>query len=202
VKDHHYRSLHETIGPFIIRMYKPYQSFIYFKLKPENIDVTIELIKKVTHQFAPDFPFRFAFLDDTYNRLYEVENRMEKIYQAFAFLAIVISCLGLLGLASYTIEQRTKEIGIRKVLGASIAGIIQLLTNEFIRWIIVANIIALPIAYFAMKAWLQNFAYRIDINFWIFLLAGSLALVIALLTVSLQAFRAATAKPVESLRYE
>lgn len=202
VKDHHYRSLHEAIGPFIIRMYQPYQSFIYFKLIPENIDAMIAHIKKVTHQFAPDFPFQFAFLDDTYNRLYEVENRMEKIYQVFAFLAIFISCLGLLGLASFTIEQRTKEIGIRKVLGASMAGIIQLLTKELIRWIIAANIIALPIAYFAMNAWLQNFAYRITMGWWTFVLAGMLALVIALITVSIQSIRAALANPVESLRYE
>jgi len=202
VRDHHYRSLHEAIGPFIIRMYKPYQSFIYFKLKPENINATIEHIKKVTHQFAPDFPFQFVFIDDTFNRLYEVENRMEKIYQAFAFLAIFISCLGLLGLASFTIEQRTKEIAIRKVLGASMAGIIRLLTREFIRWIIVANIIALPIAYFAMNAWLQNFVYRITMNWWTFIFAGILALVIALITVSFQSIRAALANPIKSLRYE
>jgi len=202
VKDHHFRSLHEAIGPFIIRMYQPYQSFIYFKLQPENMTATIAHIKKVTHEFAPDFPFQFAFLDDTYHRLYEIENRMEKIYQAFAVLAIFISCLGLLGLASFTIEQRTKEIGIRKVLGASMAGIIQLLTKELIRWIIVANIIALPIAYFAMNAWLQNFAYRVTMGWWTFILAGMLALLIALLTVSFQSIRAALANPVESLKYE
>lgn len=202
VKDHHFRSLHEAIGPFIIRMYKPFQSIIYFKLKPKNIDASIEHIKKVTNKFAPDFPFQFAFLDDLYNRLYEVENRMERIYQAFAFLAIFISCLGLLGLASFTIEQRTKEIGIRKVLGASMAGIIQLLTRELIKWIILANIIALPIAYFALNLWLQNFKYRINISWWTLILAGILALVIALITVSFQSIKAAVANPVESLRYE
>ncbi|UCE06771.1 MAG: ABC transporter permease, partial [bacterium] len=202
VKNHHFRSLHETIGPFIIRMYKPYQSFIYFKLKPENVDETIEYIKKVTHKFAPDFPFGFTFLDDTYNRLYESESRMEKIYQAFAFLAIFISCLGLLGLASFTIEQRTKEIGIRKVLGASMAAIIQLLTKEFIKWIIIANIIAFPIAYFAMNMWLQNFAYRITISWWTVISAGMLALLVALITVSYQSIKAALANPVDSLRYE
>jgi putative ABC transport system permease protein len=166
------------------------------------MNATIAHIKKVTHEFAPDFPFQFAFLDDTYHRLYEIENRMEKIYQAFAVLAIFISCLGLLGLASFTIEQRTKEIGIRKVLGASMAGIIQLLTRELIRWIIIANIIALPIAYLAMSAWLQNFAYRITMGWWTFILAGILALVIALITVSFQSIKAALANPVESLKYE
>ncbi|MBN2091665.1 ABC transporter permease [candidate division KSB1 bacterium] len=201
-KDHHFRSLHEAIGPFIMRMYPPYQFFVYFKLKPENINATIEYIKKVTHQFAPDFPFYVAFLDDTYNQLYEIETRMEKIYQVFAFLAIFISCLGLLGLASFTIEQRTKEIGLRKVLGASMTGIIQLLTKELIRWIIIANIIALPIAYFAMKAWLQNFAYRVTIDWRMFILAGLLALVIALVTVSFQSIKAALANPIDSLRYE
>jgi len=202
VKDHHYRSLHEGVGPFIIRMYKPYQFFIYFKLQPEKIDEAIEHIKKVTHQFAPDFPFQYAFVDDTYKRLYEVENRTEKIYQVFAFLAIFISCLGLLGLASFTIEQRTKEIGIRKVLGASMAGIIQLLTKQLIKWIILANIIALPIAYLALNSWLQNFAYRITMSWWTFILAGILALVTALITVSFQSIRAALANPVKSLRYE
>jgi len=202
VKDHHYRSLHETIGPFIIRMYQPYQSFIYFKLKPENIEATIEHIKKVTHQFAPDFPFGFNFLDDIYHRLYEVENKTEKIFQAFAFLAIFISCLGLLGLASFTTEQRTKEIGVRKVLGASVSGIVFLLSKEFTRTVLLANIIAWPVAYFAMNEWLQNFAYRINIGWWTFIWAGLMAFVIALVTVSYQSIKAALANPVDSLRYE
>ncbi|MBD3290250.1 FtsX-like permease family protein, partial [candidate division KSB1 bacterium] len=202
VKDHHFRSLHETIGPFIIRIYEPYQSFIYFKIDPENIDKTIQYIKKVTHQFAPDFPFWYTFMDDAYNKLYEIEHRVEKIYQAFAFLAIFISCLGLLGLASFTIEQRTKEIGIRKVLGASMASVMRLLTKDLIKWIVLANIIALPIAYFAMNVWLQNYAYRIGVNWWMFLFAGLIALVIALMTVSFQTFKAAFRNPVDSLRYE
>mgnify|MGYP006291573855 CR=1 FL=1 len=202
VKDHHFRSLHEAIGPFIIRMYEPYQSFIYFKTEPENIDKTIRYIKKVTHQFAPDFPFWYTFMDDAYNKLYQIEHRMEKIYQAFAFLAIFISCLGLLGLASFTIEQRTKEIGIRKVLGASMVSVMKLLTKDLIKWIVLANIIALPIAYFAMNVWLQNFAYRIGVKWWVFMVAGLIALLIALITVSFQTIKAAFRNPVDSLRNE
>lgn len=202
VKDHHFRSLHETIGPFIIRMYKPYQSFIYFKVEPGDISKTIDYIEKVTRKFSPDFPFQYTFLDDTYNRLYDVENRMEKIYQAFAFLAIFISCLGLVGLSVFTIEQRTKEIGIRKVLGASIMNVMKLLTKDLIRWILLANLIALPVAYYAMNVWLQNYAYRININWWVFLVAGLIALLIALITVSFQTIKAALTNPVDSLRHE
>ncbi len=202
VKDYHFRSLHETIGPFIIRMYKPYQSFIYFKIKPEEISNTIEYIEKVTREFAPDFPFQYTFLDDTYDRLYDVEKRMERIYQAYAFLAVFISCLGLVGLSSFTIEQRTKEIGIRKVLGASMTSVIKLLTKELIKWILLANLIALPIAYFSMNAWLQNYAYRIGVSWWMLLFAGLIALVISLITVSFQTIKAALMNPVDSLRYE
>jgi putative ABC transport system permease protein len=160
------------------------------------------LLEKTAQKFNPDFPFEFHFLDDDYDQLYWAQQQMDQIIRYFSFLAIFISGIGLFGLASFTAEQRTKEIGVRKILGASVSGIIILLIREFTKWVFLANLIAWPIAYFAMNKWLQNFAYRIDLTVWPFLLAGFLALVIALLIVSWQAVRAATANPVEALRYE
>jgi len=159
-------------------------------------------MKKTWQMFAPNHPFEYSFLDEEFENWYRTEQRLEKIFSYFTFLAIFISCLGLLGLASFTAERRTKEIGVRKVLGASVAGIVRLLTTTFIKWVLLANIIAWPIAWYAMNKWLQNFAYRINMTWWMFVLAGTLALTIALLTVSYQAVRAAMANPVESLRYE
>jgi putative ABC transport system permease protein len=134
--------------------------------------------------------------------LYRAEERLGKIFSAFSFLAIFIACLGLFGLASFTAEQRTKEIGIRKVLGASVSNIIFLLSKEFTRWVIVANLIAWPVAYLAMRRWLESFAYRVGITPWAFLLSAFMALVIAFLTVSFQAVKAALANPVDCIRYE
>jgi len=146
--------------------------------------------------------FSYYFLDEDFNRYYLSEERVGKLISVFASLAIFLSCLGLFGLASFTADQRTKEIGIRRVLGASLSGVMVLLTKEFVRLVAVANIIAWPLAYFAMNKWLQNFAYRVPLSIWIFLLSGLAALVIALLTVSYQTVKAATANPVDSLRYE
>jgi putative ABC transport system permease protein len=144
----------------------------------------------------------YYFLDENFNELYQAERRTGKIAGAFTVLAVFIAVLGLFGLASFATEQRTKEIGIRKMLGASLAGIVGLLSKDFVRLVLFANLIAWPSAYLAMNKWLQDFAYRIDIGWWVFALAGGMALVIALLTVSTQAIKAALANPVEALRYE
>lgn len=202
VNDFHSRSLHEPIEPFIFRIYRPWHTFVYIKINPNNIQETMDEINDITQKFAPDYPFACWFLDDSYNQLYQSELRTGKIFKSFAFLAILISCLGLFGLASFTVEQRTKEIGIRKVLGASIFGIVVMLSKEFTKWVIVANIFAWPIAWYAMHNWLQNFVYRIEIGYSVFILASGIALIIALFTVSSQAIKAAVANPVESLRYE
>jgi putative ABC transport system permease protein len=202
VNDFHAHSLHKQIAPSIFRMHEPFLAYIYIKIKPNQISQTIDFIGKTTNAFAPDYPFRFEFLDKTYNRLYEMEIRMSEIINIFTLLAIFISCIGLFGLASYTIEQRTKEIGIRKVLGASVLKITSMLSLEFLKWVVLANIIAWPVAWYFMRQWLDNFVYRIDINLWFFLGAGFIALILALLTVIFQSTKAALANPIESLRYE
>ena len=144
----------------------------------------------------------FAFLDDAFDQLYRSENRMGQLFKYFAFFAVFISCLGLFGLASFMGEQRTKEIGVRKVLGAKVSGIVLLLSREFTKWVLLANIIAWPTAYFAMNKWLENFAYRSAIGVEVFILSAFLSLAIAFLTVSYQSIKAAIASPVKALKYE
>ena len=151
---------------------------------------------------ASGMPFSYRFLDDSFNEMYNSEQRVGKIAMIFSILAIFIACLGLFGLATFIAEQRTKEIGIRKVLGASVNGIVQLLSKDFLKLVLIAFVIAVPISWWAMHRWLQDFAYRINISWWIFIIAGFLALVIALLTISFQAIKAAIANPVKSLKTE
>ncbi|MGH7595705.1 MAG: ABC transporter permease, partial [bacterium] len=202
VKDFHFESLHHEVRP-IIFMIKPYWYFyISVKLRPENIGETLAGLERSWQRFFPESPFEYFFLDDTFDRLYRTEESWGRAIGFFALLSIFIACLGLLGLAAFTAEQRTKEIGIRKVLGASITGVAGLLSKDFVKLVLAANLIAWPLAYFAMNKWLQDFAYRIEIGWWVFALAGGLALLIALLTVSTQAIKAALANPVEALRYE
>jgi putative ABC transport system permease protein len=204
IKDFNFKPLNINIEPIIISNNPEFNRFKYMfiKISSKNIPRTITLLEKEYQKFNPGFPFEFHFLDDDYDQLYWAQQQMDQIIRYFSFLAIFISGIGLFGLASFTAEQRTKEIGVRKILGGSVSGIIILLIREFTKWVFLANLIAWPIAYFAMNKWLQNFAYRIDLTVWPFLLAGFLALVIALLIVSWQAVRAATANPIDSLRYE
>jgi putative ABC transport system permease protein len=205
VKNYHHVSLHREIMPQIFninpRNYGSFR-FVFIKIAPENIPDTLKYVRETTTTFAPNFPYEFSFLDQGVEDLYQAEQKLGKIFSSFAFLAIFISCLGIFGLASYMAERRTKEIGIRKVLGASISNIVMLLSKEFSRWILLANIIAWPIGWYAMHKWLQNFAYRSSMNPLLFLLAGMLSLVIAALPVSYQAIKAAIADPIDSLRYE
>jgi len=205
VKNYHHVSLHREIMPHIFNINpRNYGSlrFIFIKIASENIPNTLEYIRETTMTFAPDYPYEYSFLDQGVGDLYQAEQKLGEIFSTFAFLAIFISCLGIFGLASFTAERRTKEIGIRKVLGASISSIMVLLSKEFSRWILLANVIAWPIGWFAMHKWLQNFAYRSSLNPLLFLLAGLLSLVIAALPVSYQAIKAAVADPIDSLRYE
>jgi ABC-type antimicrobial peptide transport system permease subunit len=200
VKDFHIQSLHYKIGPLIMQIGA--SNNFYIKMKRDKITSTVESIKKTFKSFNPGLPIEFHFLDDDYNNLYRTEQRMGKIFGYFSFLAIIISCLGLIGLSSFMTERRTKEIGIRKINGAKSIEIFSLLSREYIIWVIISIVIACPIAWYAMNKWLQNFAYRIGLGWWVFALAGSIALFIALLTVSFQSYRAAGKNPVDALRYE
>ncbi|NUO80660.1 ABC transporter permease [candidate division KSB1 bacterium] len=207
VKDFHYESLHQPITPIV--MYLAPQNFNSVSVKiradrPEDIAATLEFLKQKWQEYRPNFPFQYSFIDERYERLYQSEHRLGQIFGTFSALAVFIACLGLFGLASYTAEQRTKEIGVRKVLGASLGNIVLLLSKEFARLVAVATLVSWPIAYYAMSRWLQEFAYRININQQggTFLLAAALALVIAWMTVAYQSLRAAQTNPVEALRCE
>ena len=202
LKDYHFRSLHEKIGPLIIFHGTRNYEYLLVKFQPGDFSKQINSLKNTWSSAVPEFPLEFHFLDEQTERMYRADIKVKEIMNTFTLLALFIACLGLFGLASFTAEQRTKEIGIRKVLGATIPGILILLSKEFVKWVLVANIIAWPVGWFVMNKWLQNFAYRINIGWWTFLLAGTLALVVTLLTVSYQAIRAATLNPVNALRYE
>lgn len=207
VKDFNFLSLHTEIEPLVIllsggRFGFGNPSFIYVRIAPEHIDETIKFLENQWNRFSPDYSFDFGFLDESFDRLYRAEERIGNILKSFTILAVFVSCLGLFGLASFMVMRRTKEIGVRKVLGASFSKILFLLVKEFSTWIIVANIISWPVAYFAMNRWLQNFAYRTSVQLWIFIAAGFVTLMISMLTVSYQAVKAARANPVDALRYE
>ena len=201
VGDYHYMSLHDPIEPIVISLTDRNFHNIFVKIK-SDVSSTLDDIKIVYERFVSDYPFEFHFLDMDIDHFYQNEKRIRELFTYFTFLAIFIACLGLLGLASFMTEQRTKEIGIRKVLGASMSSILILLCKEFIRWVLMANIIALPVAYYAMNSWLRSFAYRTQIELWILLVSAALALMVSLLTVSYQAIKAALADPVDALKYE
>lgn len=177
-------------------------SFIIIKIQEGEIASTLDFIERKWKHTVPMFPFIYSFLDSDFDRSFRATERLGRLSTTSTSISILIACLGLLGLAAYTAQQRTKEIGIRKVLGASASKIVLMLSREFIKWVMIANVIAWPVAYFVMSRWLQNFAYRISIGPWGFILSALLALVLAVLTVSFQALKAGTANPVDSLRYE
>lgn len=202
LKDFHLHSLHSPIDPLYIYLNTGNFSKISIKMDPTNIPETITHVKGVMKKYSPNFPFEYSFFDDVFDQSYHSEQRMVSIFSSFAFLAILIACLGLFGLTSFTTEQRTKEIGIRKILGEPVSNIVVKLSKEFTKWVLIANLIAWPVAWYTMTRWLENFAYKTEIGYWVFILAGSIALLIALLAVSSHAIKAAIANPVESLRYE
>ncbi len=202
MKDFHLKSLHSPIEPLYIFLSASDFSNIAIKVKSTNIPATVDYVEGIFKQLSPSYPFSYSFFDEVFERAYFTEQRMGRVFGAFAILAIFIACLGLFGLTTFAAEQRTKEIGIRKVLGASGSKIFLLLSKEFIRWVLLANLIAWPVAYFTMNKWLENFTYRIHIGIVAFLISGGTALLIASLTVSYQSFRSARTNPVDSLRYE
>ncbi|RKN25053.1 FtsX-like permease family protein, partial [Aquimarina sp. AD1] len=202
VKDFHFNSLHDNIGPLTMRMERNRNDLITVKLAPNNIKETIGEIEKLWESFLPEQPFDYFFLDDSFNEQYENEERFGNLFLYFASLAILISCLGLLGLAAYSTLQRRREIGIRKVIGASVSEIVNLLSKDFLKLVMIAFAIASPIAWYVMYNWLQDFAFRIDIKWWMFLLSGGSAILIAILTVSFHAVKASLSNPVKTLRTE
>ena len=203
INDFHMESLHTKIGPTAVILTGGRPSVLLsVRVRPGDLPKTLGFLEDQWSEFTNNQPFEYVFFDDQFDMLYKAEIQAGKVITAFACLAVFIACLGLLGLASFTASQRTKEIGIRKVLGATTSGILVLLNKDFVKRVLVANLIAWPLAYYAMNKWLQNFAYRIRINIWMFLASAVIALLIALLTVSYQTIRASRGNPVDSLRYE
>lgn len=203
VKNFHSVSLHNEMRPVVITLLPNWRpSILFVKLRPENIQATLKDLEKTWSQFAPNFPFEFQFLDEAFEAQYRTDQRTGSLFRTFALLAIFISCMGIFGLASFMAERRTKEIGVRKVLGASIPNIMGLISKEFMILLTVANVIAWPAAYFLARSLLSRYAYRTNIGLWVFLVAGVMAYMIALITVSYQAFKAARTDPAHSLRYE
>ena len=202
IEDFHFQSLHHEVKPAIFPFIRWGPFFIAVRMRSGNISQSIETVRNLWQEFAPQQPFRYSFLEADYGQLYASEKDIAKIFGVFSTVAIFIACLGLFGLAAFTASQRTKEVGIRKVLGASVAGIALLHSRDFLKLVVLANIAAWPIAWVAMNGWLENFAYRTTISWWTFLAAAGAALLIALLTVSSHAIKAAMANPARSLRYE
>jgi len=202
IQDFHYKSLHQRLEPLVLFMSSGAAAYTSIRIRTQSTLNTIASIKKNWNDFHPGHSFEYFFMDNHFDRLYRSEKRMGKIFQYFTFLALFISCLGLFGLTSFMVNQRTKEIGIRRVLGASGGSIVMLFSKEFMKWVLVANLLAWPIAYVVMNQWLQNFAYRININLWAFLASAFIAFLIAFFTISFQSLKAARTDPVESLRYE
>ena len=202
VRNFNYKSLRREVEPMTILLDPEYIRAISIRIAPGDIERTLTVIQEKWQKAFPGEQFEYSFLDNRINRLYASEKKLQKIFVIFSSLSILVACLGLLGLVSFTAELMTKEIGIRKVLGASTGSVILLLSKEFIKWIILANIVAWPLAWFMMNKWLQNFAYRANIGWFVFALAGFVTVSIAIFTFIFQTVRTACAKPVNSLRYE
>jgi len=202
VKDFHMRSLHYKVAPLALILNKNRARVVFVKIMTSNPSRTLASLESAWSSIAPEYPFEYRFLDEDLEQLYQADRHLGKVVNASAALALFVACLGLFGLASFAAEQRTKEIGIRKVLGASVSGIFSLLSRDFIKWVLIANVIAAPIAGYAMTKYLSIYAYHCNLGPVSFLLPVILTLIVALLTVCWQVLRAAWANPVRSLRYE
>jgi putative ABC transport system permease protein len=203
MNDFHLETLHGVMHPVVFSLIEPEDNeFLSLKLKSWNARESIEELENLWAEFSPDKPFEYFFMDEDFEKYYKEDIKTSQLFTAFSLLAIFIACLGLLGLISYTAERRTKEIGIRKTLGASLPNILILLSRDFTIWIIISNLIAVPIVYYFMSAWLQEFEFRISINPLVFIIAGTGTLIIALLTAAYQTLKAALSNPVDSLRDE
>ncbi|MBT4333570.1 MAG: FtsX-like permease family protein [Candidatus Cloacimonetes bacterium] len=202
IEDFHFNSLHEEVSPLLFMYWYFLFQEISIKISPQNVPETMKEIKLVWEKFYPEHPFVYSFLDEDIDKMYKAEARSFRVISTFSFLAIIIACMGLLGLTFYTTEQRRKEIGIRKILGASIPGIVRDISLEFLKLVVIANVIAWPISYFLVKKWLMNFPYKIDIGLDVFLLASGLALLISFVTIGYTVIRSAYSNPIDSIKYE
>jgi len=202
VKDFHFASMKEKIGPTIFLYTSNFLPYIYVKTTGRDAPKAIKAAEAQFKHYNSQYPFNYRFLDDIFNNLYKGEQTEGTLFNYFAAIAIFISCLGLLGLAAYTAQVRTREIGVRKVLGASVSRIVRLLAQDFVKLVFIAIVIATPLAWFAMHSWLQAYAYRISMGWWVFVLAGLIAVIIAFVTIIFQSIKAAVANPVKSLRSE
>jgi ABC-type antimicrobial peptide transport system permease subunit len=203
MKDFHFQSVNQSIAPLAVIAVGPEDlGYMIIRLKADNIPGSLESAKAGWAAVNPQYPFEYRFFDQDFDQMFRADEKLGTILKVFSVLAIVIACLGLFGLASFTAEQKTQEIGVRKVLGASASGIVILLSKEFVKWILVANALAWPAAYVIMRNWLQHYAYRTTIAWWLFAATGAGTLIVALLTVSFQALRAARTDPIKALKYE
>lgn len=202
VSDFHYKSLHERVEPAVLHIYPAAYSRIAVKLKAGSIENSVAQIKTVWNKFSPDYPMEFTFLDESFGKMYQAEDKLKTLLSLFTGVTIFVACLGLFGLAAFAAERRKKEIGIRKVLGATVRGVVIMLSKDYILLVLLSLILASPLAWYFMNQWLENFSYRIHIGWWIFAMAGGVAVLLAFITVSLQAVKAGLTNPVKNLRTE
>jgi putative ABC transport system permease protein len=202
VKDFHFKSLYDKVEPAVLQIYPQAYGKVAVKVKTAEIEDAVAHVKNVWQRFSPEFPIEYKFLDESFDKMYKAEDKLRSLLAIFTAITIFVACLGLFGLAAYSAERRRKEVGIRKVLGATVKGIVFHLSKDFVKLVLISLLIASPIAWYFMHEWLQDFPYRIEINGWIFLVSGSIAVLIALITVSFEAIKAAVANPVKSLRTE
>ncbi len=202
IKDFHFDTLHNAIAPLGMFYAQDDYDILLVKLWPGNLSEILSTLKEIWRKVAPGYPFEYRFLDESIEKLYENDRKIGILINIATVLALFIACLGLFGIASFTVEQRTKEIGIRKVHGASIPSIFILISKQFFKWVIAANVIAWPVAYFVMREWLSGFAFRTSLNIIFFIFALAIVLAITMITISYQVLKAALANPIHSLRYE
>jgi putative ABC transport system permease protein len=202
VKDFHFKSLHVRVEPAVLHIYPQAYSKVAVKLRGDKIEAELASIKDLWNKFSPDYPIEYSFLDESFQKMYKAEDKLKTLLSLFTGITIFVACLGLLGLAAYAAERRKKELGIRKVLGATVQGLVVLLSKDFIKLVLISLVVASPVAWYFMNKWLESFAYRIDIAWWMFAVAAVLAVMLAMLTVSFQAVKAALSNPVRNLRAE
>ena len=202
VKDFHFKPLQYSIEPLVLKQNHSQEGFLAIRTTMGQTQASIKALKTINSELNPSFPLSYSFLDEDLENMYDSEQQMGTIFNMLALLAIFISCLGIYGLSAFMAEQRIKEIGIRKVLGASVQSITTLLSKDFLKLVVISIVLAVPVSWYFMNKWLEDFAYRISISWWTYALAGILALAIALLTVSYQAIKAALKNPIKSLRTE